>query len=367
MCYIQLSIRVNDKKINSDVDELIKLTAISEMESNENGTFVKVGGKEIRTLNRTEGINAIMDADTNGLMLHHRFATSGAVTANNVHGWTSGKWQFLHNGWCFGTDATAKGDSDSLIFFNALVQKLSKVKKDKAISNVIQSVATKLEFHGRAMLYDTEKNRAFLFGDFQCYFINENYIVITSKSQDFDSLKCPVRVAGLHFEEAKQIEFKVLEQELNGIYVLDNLGEANQKFTKLAKWDEPSYQTNANNRYAWAGDDDLYDEVGSAHTAKRVNVDIEEREIIDQHGSYILPDDENEGWYDKSGIFHFWGDTTSKALLGDGADTNEDLSFFINTDPEDMTPSEYDKYMEYIKDGTITLVQHADNAKAKVF
>lgn len=323
MCYIQLSLRVNNKRVNTDIDDLIKSVAIGEMDSNKNGSWVKSGERVTRSMDRATIEQALLDADTNGLMVHHRLATTGAVDESNVHGWAKAGWEFMHNGW------TGDGDrnsvpSDSLLFFRKLLPRLKAVKTDKAIAKAIQDISESSNFRGRAVLYNARQNKAFLFGDFHLALINENYIVISSVSQDWTEIRRPFEVAGLEFENGIAIPFNVIEQTLDGIYTLTGLGTNNTKFKKIADFEQYSYSGGKYSDWQEYKDKAEFDDYNGTYTAGidetgRVNDGVE---VIDEYGSYIKTATSDYGYYTSDNQFHLWDST----IEGDEFLTDSDIA-----------------------------------------
>lgn len=293
MCYLQLSLRLNNKKINSDIDELLKKTICEEMDYNRDGYFMRVGDNKLRTVDRVGAELALLDVDTNGLMVHSRLGTTGELGLHNVHGWSIGGWELFHNGFAYNTETEhLKGDTDSLVMFKKIMQKLKGLKNDKPISNAIKKIAGECGFQGRAILYNHKKKEAFLFGDFYTYLINDNYIVVTSCSQDFEELSQSVVAGGLHFEKAKEIKFNVVDRKIDGIYKLSGIGSDGVMFKYLDSLDLPKYTA-----YSYTKKDgmDKYEDWDDLDEKPPKPVD---RIYLDNEGSYTTQEMQEFGFWD---------------------------------------------------------------------
>lgn len=313
MCYIQINLQVNKSKSDLGAELALKRALLSEMPRNSDGFFVMSGNEVVKTMDLKTAEQAVYDFPATGLIAHCRYATQGDKTQENIHGYHLDKWQFLHNGFT-GVGDVKSDKSDSLLFFEILVNELNKVKKEKAIANVIQRVSSKHGFIGRAVLIDKEADRAFLFGDFKCYLLNKNYIAICSAFQRFDEITRPIDVAGLVFGEAEKIPINVAELELEGVYIIDRLS-SDFKFRKIREFAEGERKTTNYNfrEYRGGWDNGDYDNQGRVGFAvedrTKKDDDLPEIDFIDLGaGCYTTEDDADNGFYDSDNHWHTWDD-----------------------------------------------------------
>lgn len=149
--------------------------------------------------------------------IHLRTATSGAITKNNTHFWKIGEWLFAHNGWTGGEYDDKKTDvCDSYLVFKELWNRKCIGKAGRIRYQKIKKLINNRSFWGRFMLINIKNHRAYLFGDYHFYLVNDKHLIICSESLNFGQW---LDFWGLYFQDRNEI--KTLERKQDGIFMLD--------------------------------------------------------------------------------------------------------------------------------------------------
>lgn len=240
MCYIMISKRVNNNR-NLDTEAKIKKIALAQMEDNPDGFLIQYGDVPLRTMDAKAAEESIKQMPFDNVMLHFRNATVGKKAVNNVHGWESGPYQFLHNGGV--SDYAPKRpigfsihnvdisleqeDTDSKLLFEDLVKEIEKRgNSDKKIMESIKYIVNNREFWGRAVLYDKANDKAFLFGDWHVYLADSSYVVFSSRDVNIEQ-DYSFKTHGVTFEYSTK---PLLETEFEGIAIIKHFSKPNFNF-----------------------------------------------------------------------------------------------------------------------------------------
>lgn len=345
MCYIQMTIKTDKNRASNNVERVLRQQVFKAMYDNNDGFFLKNGKFEVKTLDRKQAYNALDQANMDGLIVHCRLATQGAVDISNVHGYSDGKWQLVHNGWAYGCSGS-KEKSDSRIFFEILVRELANAKTEKTIAKKIQKVVLETEFRGRAILSDNENDRAFLFGDFQVYSINKQYLAICSSKQDFEAITIPYEVAGLTFEDKHGLSFKVLGGTIEGIYVINGIHATQPKFKFIQELKEAEYTSYGYTNRAWNdgyyhnyGYTGSFDDIPQGNHTKATPPEADRYYCSESGFKYYCTEaTSEEGYFDLNNNFHEWSE-----LIDQIEDYHQMLDL---TDYDDLDNDDYQAKLE---------------------
>lgn len=204
MCYIMITKQIGDG--NKGIENQIRSILKEKMERNSDGFYFQNGSDVLRTLDKTEAKKTTEISIINNLFAHFRLASVGEVSLNNVHGWKIGDWVFFHNGgistyntW---NKKTKQKNSDSYEFFQDLWLALENTKnnfKDKVVMHVLETLLKKINFWGRAALYNAALDKMYLFGDFELYTFGFSYLIISSSTLDLKT-NAAKDIRGFKFE-----------------------------------------------------------------------------------------------------------------------------------------------------------------------
>lgn len=232
------------KRINNNRDEAIeqkiKKVAIEKLDANPDGFFIQNNGfPAIRTLSKDLAIKTIKEMPFDNCVMHFRMATVGKKNIENVHGWENEGFQFLHNGMIRDYDYSPKIEieytapnketyiqehSDSKLLFDALLLEITKQgNSDKKIIKAIKKVVNNCEFWGRAVLIDKTQDKAFLFGDWHVYLIENSYLLFSSADINIEQ-NYMVKSHGISFEYSTK---PLLESEFDGIAIIKRFNQPN--------------------------------------------------------------------------------------------------------------------------------------------
>jgi len=231
------------KKINNNRDEAveqkIKKVALEKLAANPDGFFIQDGDRSIRTINKADAINVIKEMPFDNAIMHFRMATVGKKNVENVHGWEAGGFQFLHNGMIRDYDYSPKTEigftttkketyvqehSDSKLLFDALLLEVQKQgNSDKKIIKAIKKVINNCEFWGRAVLIDKAQDKAFLFGDWHVYLVENSYLLFSSADINVEQ-DYVIKTHGVTFEYSTK---PLLESEFDGIAIIKRFSQPN--------------------------------------------------------------------------------------------------------------------------------------------
>lgn len=229
MCYIMLVKRLGNP--NLQIEDKLRDILKQRMTHNSHGFFVKNHGGELRTLNKNEAEDTIENMDMQSVMTHFRMASIGKISQSNVHGWNVNDWQLVHNG----TISSYSGgeDTDSLLFFNDLMLLLSNVnpKKTKKISHAIQRLCTEVNFAGRVALYNNKVDKMYLFGDWQIYLYDNQYLVVSSAGI-YSWGETENKVGGFKFTGTTN---SISKTTIDGVGVIHNFGKPSWSYESLTK------------------------------------------------------------------------------------------------------------------------------------
>lgn len=134
----------------------------TEQKSNNHGYFFKNKRSEVRTLNFNEFLETIdknvRDGERDFIHLHLRQRTSGAISIENVHGWSSNGWYFSHNGGVvlyniYNKNANVFNEkSDSREFFEEIKKRIENIE-------LIREKVEELLFSGVGFITNHEKQQ----------------------------------------------------------------------------------------------------------------------------------------------------------------------------------------------------------------
>ena len=196
MCYTAVICKLENKEISDEFYQKTKKVILENILVKQYGnhegsgaiaknygskSFYKVRDMNYkRFLKRAKGQD-LFNKDIFGI--HFRNATEGTVNLRNIHFWQGKGFYFAHNGIVYQQDKDDKGRSDSLLFFNKILNKISNVKNYEGIASMLGELIDKTGFSGRGFLLDNKK--LILFGDLYSYLVNDCFVVFSSAELDF--------------------------------------------------------------------------------------------------------------------------------------------------------------------------------------
>lgn len=145
----------------SQHNRIFPLLTISETNTNRDGFAIRVNNRHMRTLNKNEAIQFLLEnSDEDFVHLHYRLTSAGKTNKTNIHGFNATKFGFFftHNG-TLSTYRDFKAElSDSLIF----AQTHEKEIRDALNGNL--TPLTKLDFgaYNIVLISHLKKERALL-------------------------------------------------------------------------------------------------------------------------------------------------------------------------------------------------------------
>lgn len=268
-----------DKSIGNEIREKL----LEKAKDNDDGFYFRNAGGELKTLDLKNARNQITKVELNNLMTHFRWATTGKVSKDNVHGWTIGDWLFMHNGTVsnYAEDYTTKykqEHTDSYLFFKDLSLFLSMVnpKKDEQVAEAIQSSLDDSDFYGRAVLYNKTTDKMYLFGDFHIYTLADSYLVISSQILDFEQ-KTEYDVHGINigFTQDKVVG----EATVDGIGVITNFSKDNFSYRLITEI-KTTFTPPSNGYFDYSSKEWVdYDDLTPKKTLQESKKKLEQKEI----------------------------------------------------------------------------------------
>ena len=237
-----VSKRINNNR-NLTTESKLRNVALHMLRQNPHGSFIQDSSKSVRTLDTKEAEAALVQANFDNLMLHFRYATVGKKDINNVHGWQAGNYQFLHNGgineynysppsqnYGYQTQVQTyeQEHSDSKLLFDDLRLEIAKKgdKHDKDVIEAIKQIINNVTFWGRAILVDTVKDIAYLFGDWYVYMCDDSYIIFSSADINVEQ-EYYLKSHGVRFEYSEK---PLKEMTFDGIATIRNFSKPNYRF-----------------------------------------------------------------------------------------------------------------------------------------
>lgn len=146
--------------------------------------------------------------------IHMRFATTGTVSVENTHFWKIADWRFAHNGTVPKFSGKDSDLVDSYIFFRQLHQvgalKQNGYMRLKKVAGLVKDT----NLWGRFLLTNRRNHKAYFYGNFHTYLINENVLVVASQTLDFDPT---IDFMGLKFKSSD----KILKGDFDGLLCID--------------------------------------------------------------------------------------------------------------------------------------------------
>lgn len=259
MCYIGII-----KNLGGRVDETPVHNALfDQVASNPDGSWGRVRrasdsfemrtmeAKKIRRFLRIHTKPEEQAADpVNWLMCHFRYATSGAKTLKNVHGYERGGWVFAHNGSCTDlSDGWSAEKSDSLNFFEKLFPLLPADHANQAaVLGAFDAMTKQYNLYGRFMLYSPVTDKLYLLGSWWLYKLN-NLIWLSSKAVDFQQLSAKKDdIENINGLEVVKPSIAVAEGGLFGIGVIHDFSSDNFRYEYLGEIAELETKWNYNSK-----------------------------------------------------------------------------------------------------------------------
>lgn len=226
MCYTALIYKTgdNDKELNqSALDVFAK-----KMDRNSDGfSFISKNKdnkkfKICKTLDENKFKEAYDKAINDDISLvHFRIATAGIVSEENTHFWKNGEYYFSHNGGITGGGDLKSEMADSRVFFNQLYDLIKDEDKPEHVAELLKAHVDVQSLWGRGFLIDTKKDLIYMFGDLECYLLNDNYIVIASAVSSFERHN-RVSFGEMVFDkEYEDLDIKETDTERDEINILD--------------------------------------------------------------------------------------------------------------------------------------------------
>jgi len=233
MCYIMLVKRLG--KPNEGIEKKIRDILKTKMKGNQHGFFLKNHGGEMRTLDEKKAEQVVEEMDLDSVMTHFRWASAGAISEDNVHGWEHNGWQIVHNGTIssYATGGRSQVETDSLLFFNDLMLMLNDIKpqKTKKVCRTIQKLCTEVDFSGRCALYNAKADKMYLFGDFKTYLYDNQYVIVSSMEL-YSWGESTISKGGFKFVSNSDPIAKV---SIDGVGVIHNFSKDSWSYESLAK------------------------------------------------------------------------------------------------------------------------------------
>lgn len=228
------------------IENILRCHLRYQLSQNKDGSSFVRGGKVGITMDIPTAKKEIND-DISNLLVHFRMASTGSPCLQNCHWWSKQGWNFMHNGivnnFSYQTQGDTDDSTDSEQFFDSLLEEIGKTPAIKDVIEVIDEQVDRKWFSGRAILYHAKSDRAFIFGDWQLYLINSNYLVISSKPLSLDVLGQTETQAGFKFVREDPTNLDIKSLEIDGIGIINKFftPDLDYKFIKNLK---PRYPVN---------------------------------------------------------------------------------------------------------------------------
>lgn len=183
-------------------------------------TIKEDGSVEIRReleIPTNELLQAIKDNPFTSI--HFRNATTGEVNNDNIHFWKIGNWAFCHNGSAYTKEEMKDlGLCDSFVFFRQLIKTKCLKNNGKIDIEKTKKLIDAISFWGRFLIINTEKKKAYFFGDYHANLFNDKTLVISSTAVDLSIKKT---FYGLIFTKEDDGGIEKIDNDLEGIVELD--------------------------------------------------------------------------------------------------------------------------------------------------
>ena len=307
MCYIMIAKKIGNFKGSEDqIRDVLKEKATQ----NDDGFFFQNGNTVNRTLEIQDAQKIIKDIKLDNLLVHFRAASVGVVSEANIHGWKIGNWTFFHNGGSSTyTDnynfKKEQNDSDSYRLFQDLWLSLEEHPDitDKQVVRVIETLLKKINFWGRAALYNDKTDKIYLFGDFHVYNLGGFYLLFSSSFLRFDQ-KSEARSHGIKFDYDTPT-FNG-ETTTDGVCVIYNFSTPDFQFKQLTEklpertytpvHIEPAYKFNDN----WVEENGIWVRKSKEDINFDKELNSEQGTMLENINSALEKLPENKGYTEKS-------------------------------------------------------------------
>lgn len=218
MCFIGVNV-----KLKQDPQALLAVLKlfVEEQSDNKDGTGaycynIKEPGSMYRREMKVSKETIAEDLATFDIVNYHfRFGTGGLKDETNIHFWKMGNWLFAHNGTV--SNYGDKTHCDSFNLFTEMFRRRYFKSNGYVAYEKIAKFINETMFWGRFLAINTQTKRMYFFGDWHCYLLNRNNLLIGSATCD---LKTGINFLGLEFD-TDESAVEILEADMDGIFMYD--------------------------------------------------------------------------------------------------------------------------------------------------